>query len=74
MLFPSTMVSTSINSSDTLDVDNINTRNDQISVQESETEIKILMEMGFSRLIAQTALDNTGTLEEAINVLVGDIG
>jgi hypothetical protein len=37
-----------------------------------DKNIKILIDMGFSESIARTAIKNTNSLEEAINLLVGD--
>jgi len=38
----------------------------------TDKNVKILIEMGFSESIARTAIKNTNSLEEAINLLVGD--
>lgn len=37
-----------------------------------DNNVQILIDMGFSESIARTAIKNTGSLQEAINLLIGD--
>lgn len=77
MLFPEQVNFNMLNTNTNTDIDadsinintNINTNINEITMNE---DIQTLMDMGFSEPIAKTAIKNTGSLQEAINLLIGD--
>ena len=77
MLFPEQVNLNMLNTNTNTDIDadsinintNINTNINEITMNE---DIQTLVDMGFSEPIAKTAIKNTGSLQEAINLLIGD--